>query len=182
MREGISVTAIFQIVIIFILLFTAIMAMTINNSSAFSVKDKMINAIEENNGVTNFENRVPLDSRIVKPMQEASYRITGKCPSGEGYNGYDRNGNPVGTDSKASVCIRKVIVNDSIDAIYDGKYNSGKAKKVLKGDFYEGYYFQVIMYYQLEMPIINGVYNLQTKGDTKIFYEKRTSIDTRAGA
>ena len=181
MREGISVTAIFQIVIIFILLFTAIMAMTINNSNAFSVKDKIINAIEENNGIVAFDTGSPLDDRIVKPMQEASYRITGKCPKGEGYVGYDRDGRPVGSDSKASVCIRKVIVNDTIDDIYNKKYNSG-TKTVLVGDFYSGYYFQVIMYYQLEMPIINGIYNLQTKGDTKIFYEKRSGIGTKVGA
>lgn len=181
MREGISVTAIFQIVIIFILLFTAIMAMTINNSSAFSVKDKMINAIEENNGIALFDNGASLDANLVKPMQEASYRITGKCPKGEGFIGYDRNGIPVSSDGKASVCIRKVIVNDAIDDIYNSKYNSG-TKKVLVGDFYRGYYFQVIMYYQLEMPIINGVYNLQTKGDTKIFYEKRSGIGTKVGA
>lgn len=181
MREGISVTAIFQIVIIFILLFTAIMAMTINNSAAFSVKDKIINAIEENNGILAFDNGGPLDSRVVQPMLEASYRITGKCPKGEGYTGYDRDGKPVGSDAKASVCIRKVIVNDSIDAIYNRKYNTGR-KKVLVGDFYEGYYFQVIMYYQLDMPIINGVYNFQTKGDTKIFYEKRSGVGTKVGA
>ena len=43
MKESISMTAIFQIVILFILLFTAIMALTIHNSNAFGVKDEIVN-------------------------------------------------------------------------------------------------------------------------------------------
>ena len=43
MRETMSITAIFQIFILFILLFTAIMCLTINNSNAFGVKDSIIN-------------------------------------------------------------------------------------------------------------------------------------------
>ena len=45
MRESISITTIFQIFILFVLLFTAIMALTINNSNAFGVKDSIVNAI-----------------------------------------------------------------------------------------------------------------------------------------
>ena len=47
MRESISITTIFQIVILFILLFTAIMALTINNSNAFGVKDQIVNKKKE---------------------------------------------------------------------------------------------------------------------------------------
>ena len=50
MKESISMTAIFQIVILFILLFTAIMALTINNSNAFGVKDEIVNILELNGG------------------------------------------------------------------------------------------------------------------------------------
>ena len=50
MKEAVSATTIFQIVILFILLFTAIMCLTINNSNAFGIKDEIINIIEMNNG------------------------------------------------------------------------------------------------------------------------------------
>lgn len=175
MREGISVTAIFQIVIIFILLFTAIMAMTINNSSAFGVKDKVINAIEETDG--NFDFESGLDGRIVDIMRDASYRIMGRCPEGEGYVGYDRDGHIVFGGDRASICIRRVTVTDAIDALHVSKHG----ENTLVGNLYDGYYYQVILYYQLELPIINGVYNLQTKGDTKIFYMKRIGIGTEVG-
>ena len=48
MKESVSVTTIFQIVILFILLFTAIMCLTINNSNAFGVKDEIINIVKKN--------------------------------------------------------------------------------------------------------------------------------------
>ena len=179
MREGISLTAIFQIVIIFILLFTAIMAMTINNTKAFGVKDAVINTIEELNGDIDYESA--LDYRIVEAMQEAAYRIIGKCPNVSGneepFIGYDREGTVVSEGGKASICLRRVTVNDIIDSEYVEKYDD----RTLVGDFYEGYYYQVILFYQLDLPIINGVYNFQTKGDTKIFYIKRSGIGTKVG-
>ena len=63
MKESMSITAIFQIVIVFILLFTAIMALTINNSNAFGIKDEVINILENNGG--NYKNGDTLDDEIL---------------------------------------------------------------------------------------------------------------------
>lgn len=175
MREGISMTAIFQIVIIFIVLFAAIMALTINNSNAFGVKDEIINAIESNNGEFFTNSNGYLSDEIVQPMKDASYRISGKCPTvdtydtEDDYHGYDRNGKPVGQSEHAAVCIRKVNVMSKIDDYYYNKFGI----KVARNDFYEGYYYQIVVFYQLDLPIINQVYNFQTKGETKIFYVHR---------
>ena len=173
MRETVSVTGIFQIVIIFILLFAAIMALTINNSNAFGVKDEIINAIEANNGVYFLDGNGDLDERINEAMQKATYRTSGKCPANtqniaydEWYIGFDRNGRRVGSNDKASICIRKVNVTDKINEYYVSKYGTA----VGTNDFITGFYYQVVVFYQLDLPIINQVYNFQTKGETKIFY------------
>ena len=48
MREAIGGTWLFQIVIVFILLFTGFMCLTINRSKAFNVKDQIIQTIQIN--------------------------------------------------------------------------------------------------------------------------------------
>ena len=84
MRESISITTIFQIFILFVLLFTAIMCLTINNSNAFGVKDSIINAIEALDG--NYLDGADLNEEIVQVIQETSYRTSGKCP--DGFDGF----------------------------------------------------------------------------------------------
>ena len=59
MREAIGGISIFQIVILFILLFTGVMCLTINHSKAFGVKDEIITIIENeplgsNNNTSSF--------------------------------------------------------------------------------------------------------------------------------
>lgn len=77
MKESMSVTTIFQIVILFILLFTAIMALTINNSNAFGIKDQIVNILESNGG--NYLDGGSLNQEIVDLIAGTSYRTTGKC-------------------------------------------------------------------------------------------------------
>ena len=45
MKEAIGGVSIFQLAVIFLLIFTAIMCLTINHSKAFGVKDEVINLI-----------------------------------------------------------------------------------------------------------------------------------------
>ena len=91
MKESISITTIFQIFILFVLLFTAIMCLTINNSNAFGVKNEILNIIEANNGVYEGDNG-NLSEDIIDTINETSYRTTGTCP--DEYQGYQRNGSP----------------------------------------------------------------------------------------
>lgn len=164
MKESISVTTIFQIVILFILLFTAIMCLTINNSNAFGVKDEIINIIEANNGNYLNSDNSALSDEIVSTISSAAYRTTGVCD--EGYTGYERNGQPVNSGERASVCIKKVDVTSGID-----KYlNNLLGDTVANDAFVQGSYYQVVLFYQLDLPVLRQIYNFQTKGETKIIY------------
>ena len=164
MKESVSVTTIFQIVIIFILLFTAIMCLTINNSNAFGVKDEIINVIEMNNGNYLNSDNYSLSSDIVDAISAAAYRTTGVCD--DNYQGYERNGQPVSTCERASICIREVNVTSGIDSyLFEELGNT-----VAQGEFVNGRYYQIVLFYQLDLPVIRQVYNFQTKGETKIIY------------
>ena len=64
MKEAIGGVSLFQIVILFLLLFTGVMCLTINHSKAFGVKDEIINIIETDvlasyGTVTSYEVTVP---------------------------------------------------------------------------------------------------------------------------
>ena len=164
MKESVSVTVIFQIFILFVLLFTAIMCLTINNSNAFAVKDEIVNIIESNNGKYLDDDNRNLSDEIVELLANASYRVTGNC--GEGFTGYQRNGQPVGDNERAAVCIKKVSVTDYLDNYLNDELDGMVATE----DFKSGSYYQVAVFYQLDLPIIEQFYNFQTVGETKIIY------------
>lgn len=158
MRESISITTIFQIFILFVLLFTAIMCLTINNSNAFGVKDSIVNAIEALDG--NYLDGADLKEEIVQVIQETSYRTSGKCP--DGFDGFDRAGNSVGSNSSdAAVCIKEVDVTGGID-----KNLSGFAQD----DFVDGKYYRVVLFFQLDIPVFKQIFNFETIGETRIIY------------
>ena len=163
MKESLSVAGIFQIVILFIVLFAGIMALTINNSASFGVKDEIVSVIDFNEG--NFLDGDKLNNEIVEAMEVNSYRNTGTCDSSKGWHGYDREGNPV-TSGKAAVCIRCINVTDGIEK----GYKVLGSNSVVAGDFIKGYYFQVEAFYQLDLPSFSDTFNFNTKGDSRVVY------------
>lgn len=157
MREAIGGTWLFQIVIVFVLLFTGFMCLTINHSKAFNVKNTIIKTIEREEGVNlDVPGSDPAISKIVSYLQEASYRTTGNCPADvkdaanniiAHYYGFDRNGNL--NNAKPAFCIAKV------------KTRAGE-------EFPDMSYYRVVVFYQLDLPIFNEVFNFRVTGDTKL--------------
>ena len=165
MKESMSVTYIFQIVILFILLFTAIMALTINNSNAFGIKDQIVNILEANGG--KYIENGNLTQEIVDLIESTSYRTTGKCD--EDYQGFDRSGAPVSSNGDASICIREVNATDGVDNYLSSLIGEDK---VATGDFMPGKYYQIVVFFQLDLPVVKQVYNFKSKAETKVIYEQ----------
>ena len=165
MKESMSVTTIFQIVILFILLFTAIMALTINNSNAFGVKDEIVNILELNGGKYLDDSNENLNEEIVDLLANTSYRTTGKCD--EDFVGFDRSGAQVSTGQDASVCIREVNATSGLDNYLQDILGD----TVAVGDFKTGKYYQIVVFFQLDIPIVKQVYNFESKAETKIIYQ-----------
>ncbi len=167
MKESMSVTYIFQIVILFILLFTAIMALTINNSNAFGIKNSIVSILEANGGYY-LDDNGNLNKEIITLIESTSYHTTGKCD--EEYIGFDRSGKTVTSGQDASICIKEVNATDGLDN-YLTELLQGKAE-VATGDFIPGKYYQIEVFFQLDIPIVKQVYNFSTKSETKVIYEK----------
>ncbi len=162
MKESMSITTIFQIVVLFILLFTAIMALTINNSNAFGVKDQIVNILETNGG--NYMSNGTLNEEIVDLIESTSYRTTGKCD--EEFIGFDRSGAQVSYNQEASVCIREIDATGGLDDYLVGELQGA----VATDDFIPGKYYQIVVFFQLDLPVVKQVYNFQSKAETRIMY------------
>ncbi len=162
MKESIGGTQIFIVVIALVLIFTAIMAFTINHSNAFAVKDQIVSIIESSGGFdmsaeniegSGLDNNEVIE-QIVDALQANSYRQVGRCPEAEGdieVEGYQRNGSKVMGNDKAAFCIVKIPSNGDRGAVTK-------------------YYYQVIVFYSLDIPIVNELFNFKAVGETKPLY------------
>ncbi len=168
MRVAIGGVSIFQIVVLFILLFTGIMCITINHAKAFGVKDEILNIIEETN-VNKLRNFNELDDdvlkRIADTLSDAGYRTSGDCPD-DGWFGYDRNGEY--TTGKASFCIRATNVTNSYNADLEKKCQSNDCVAIL-GGFPPMVYYDLALFYQLDIPLITE-FNFRIYGSSKTLY------------
>lgn len=169
MKEAVGGISIFQIVIVFILLFTAIMCLTINHTKSFAVKDEIVNIIEssktgdviKNEGLT-----TEMINKITKALEDGGYRITGNCP--KDYIGYDRNGNQ--KNNGAAFCIKPVRVDNTYS---DDLKDICKNNKCIysQEQFPKMVYFDIKLFYQLDIPIIKNIFNFTTSSSTKIIME-----------
>jgi len=161
MKEAIGGSWLFNIVIFFVILFTGYLCLSINHTKAFNVKDDIVKIIERNNGFKEELNNVNASNNvvikeIVESLQKFGYRSTSKCPDADGgqfWYGYDRDGNRDNGNNNSSFCIREV----------DATSGLGGAKTV---------YYQVVVFYQLDLPIVNSIFGFKLKGDTRLIYNK----------
>lgn len=159
MREAIGGTWLFNIVIFFVILFTGYMSLSLNHTKAFNVKDDVIKIIEREGGFddihnVNSEHDKKMVSSIADILKKNSYRTANDCPDEAGgsvWYGFDREGKR--TDGNAAFCVREISVADDTDI--------GLPKTV---------YYQVVVFYQLDLPIFNSLFRFDLKGDTMLVY------------
>lgn len=172
MRESIGGTALFQIAIVFLLLFTGVMCITINHSKAFGVKDEIVQMIQNNAVAYGSSDKLSneLIGEITSYINESGYRSTNSCPNGDddgNYIGYTREGKET-TGSDASICIRAVDVASS----YDGHMRKKCSDDCdyVTGDMPAMYYYDIILFYQIDAPILDNIFNFTVKSSTKLLY------------
>lgn len=161
MKESIGGTQLFIIVVALVLLFSGIMALTINRSNAFAVKDQIVTLIEKHGKFdmnTQYNgDESSLLGEILENLKHNSYRQTGKCPTpGDGqYNmqvtAYNRDGSIATSNNRASFCIVRI----------DGNSPEGTVPVV---------YYEVVVFYNLDLPVIKSLFNFKLKGQTKALY------------
>ncbi len=162
MREAIGGISIFQIVIVLIIIFTAIMSLTINHAKAFGVKDEVLGIIESADIKVTSGNSIGLTdgtiTEIINYLKDNGYRSSGKCD--DGWTGYNRDGN-VTSSRDAIICIKGINVADT----YKSHVTKGST---INKEFPSMMYYEIALFYQLDLPVLGNALNLNLKGSTKI--------------
>lgn len=158
MKEAIGGFSLFNIVIVFVLVFTGYISLSINYSKAYNVKNEIINIIKNQGGVctANAPNKnnncYNFKEQIIDYFSETNYHSKGNCD--EGWIGYSRNGDLIKNGKDAAFCIKAIDANVAVNS---------ELPKTL--------YYQVEMFYQLDLPIISKVFKFTVKGETSRIYE-----------
>lgn len=152
MKESIGGVTLFNIVIVFVLLFAGYISMSINYSKAYNVKNEILNIIKNQGGVCT-STYVRSDCynfavQISDYFREANYRSTGDCE--DGWVGYNREG--------------QIDYNNSAFCVRGIKANSNS-------ELPNALYYQVKVFYQLDLPIFSDVFEFSIYGETGRIYD-----------
>ncbi|MCI8498323.1 MAG: hypothetical protein HFG33_02880 [Bacilli bacterium] len=138
MREAIGATYIFAICLVFILLFTAYLAISVNYAKAFKIKSYIVGLIEEEKKIDG-----EIEEKIETYLTAQGYAAAGSCP--QSVDGWELNpqhgclGNA--PSGKCGVCVYATDVDsedlDDIDA--------------------EKKYYKVVAFWKFDLPILNIV-------------------------
>lgn len=182
MREAFGGISLFQIAIIFLLLFAGIVAFSINHSKAFGVKDEMLHIIESGKPSVKAIKSNPLSPTTAKEvatyLQEAGYSTTGNCNSfGDGWVGYNAKGDK--DDRKSTFCVKGTNVGDNFalqvvtkcteDDCFQLQGKDAELTREVNEDTYPPMiYYEIGLFYKLDIPIINNILNFRMRGTTKL--------------
>lgn len=159
MQESIGGVSLTIIVIAMVLLFAGIITLTINRSNAIAVKSQIVDKIENNYGFDmsseadysttdcDIINGDEVLCDILKQLDYNSYRQSGTCEDDGEVVGYQRDGKISLTN--ANFCIKKININkDSVNR----------------------YYYEVTVFYSIDLPVIKQLFKFKSMGQTKILY------------
>lgn len=146
MREAIGSTFLFNIMIVFIFFFASFLAISINYSQAFRIKNQIINYIEQYEGIDDKKDR----ERIINYINSSGYYRDIDCATngGNNFEGNTRDDNgsnvSVGSNRARGLCIKKL------------KNNNGDT------------YYRVTTFVKFNLPIIGDFFTFPVKGETRI--------------
>ena len=143
MREVSGSTWVFQLMIIFILIFACFLCLVINYSKAYRVKNEMISIIEKYEGVS------PTSEDIINNyLLRESYVTLGSCPTNEEWYG-------VNIDNGGYETARR-----GTQYHYCFKYSYTADRQI---------YYDIIVFYKFNLPIIGELMTFQVNGTTETF-------------
>ena len=153
MREAIGGTWIFSIVIVFIVLFTSFLAISVNYSKAFKVKNGIVNIIEKREGISD----ATVDE-ISDYLNSVGYLVYSSCPdyvasqSNESAHGFEASNT---NSRKFKYCIAKT------------EDTNGNIKKT---------YYNVTVFFRVDLPIMGEIFTFPVTGETKPIYFPKNDV------
>lgn len=157
MRQSMGATWIFSIVLTFIMIFTAYLAVTVNYAKAFKIKNNIIAMIEKNEGVSGNNLFINMDNYLTS-------------------NGYDSYGNCNSyIDSDDNEWRSITDIDPNID-IYPNKTHTKNGvciyyKDAVADDFCDRRYYRVVTFFDFDLPYIGNMLTFSVKGNTSPIYD-----------
>lgn len=152
MREAIGGTWLAQLIIIFMLIFVAFLALTLNYSKAFKMKNEIITMIEEREGLTTTKNNVDGSIKLINNyLLSNGYAITRACPEGS-----------YGATNLHAETLNLVTTGDKAKKYY---YCVTKIKSPSKNQLGKVHY-QVIISLKFNLPILGDLFTFEVSGNT----------------
>lgn len=162
MRETVASTWVYQLVIIFILIFVAFLVMSLSYSKTYKTKNELINIIERSEGVNT--RSVQIMNNYLKSV---SYATKGNCPVGESWMGATSLSNTA--DFKKTVngtkyyyCINKKWNNDSLNK----KSITSKSGKNTITYVKSKMFYQIKIFYHFNLPVLGDFFTFSIGGTT----------------
>ncbi len=172
MRESIGGLSLFQIVIVFLLLFTAIMCFTINHSRAFAVKDEVVSIIENNALQSGSITNATIDN-VIERLGEVGYRTFGDCTAGG--TDFDWVGYGGTSDTNALFCLKTVEVPEELRE--HARSQCGSKCDILSGptDYPHMIYYNIKLFYRLDVPVLER-FDFNVVSSTRVIYAQNVKV------
>lgn len=155
MREAIGGTWLFGLVITFIVFFASFLAVSINYSKAFHVKNNVVDLISKYEG-----NNCKARNKISEYLRTSGALVTGDCNKINdqyNYKGYNLAGEEA-DNGKAYYCIS----SDNADS----------------SAFMSKQFYRVVVFYKIDLPMLGNIATFKIKGETEtIIYPKDDNYD-----
>lgn len=151
MKQTIGATWVFQLVIIFTLIFAAYIALTINYSKSFRVKNEVVSIVEKSQGFT--DDGIKLVNNY---LQSSGYKTMGKCQLSTDaitYGVSDLSPENASNSAEKAVigkdyyyCFTKIYVNHA--------YFKTRA------------YYRVSLFFKFDLPVLGDIYTFDVDGQS----------------
>ncbi len=156
MRESIGGTWIVGIVIVFIVLFTSYLALSVNYSKAFKVKNGIISIIEENEGLTD-----AAQEKIRNYLNNTGYYVYGECSKVDiDYGDYKDD------DTQSYGQLKGYEQQNSTS----GKYKYCVYTRKVDDKVLSRKYYRVTVFFKFDIPILDNMFTFPVTGETKAVY------------
>lgn len=155
MKEAVGGVSLFTIVIVFVILFTGYISLSINYSKAYNVKNEIVNIIRNQGGVctsstpSEFNNCYNFSEQITDYFRETNYRADGVCSDQE--VGYTRTGELASSSDRIAFCVRGISANGN-------------------SELPNALFYRVKVFWQLDLPIFKQLFNFSIIGETARVY------------
>lgn len=146
MREAIGGTWLTQLIIVFMLVFVAFLALTLNYTKAFKMKNEVLTIIEKYEGLTTGDKGSI--AIINNYLQSNGYSATKACPKGS-----------YGVENLNRSTIEKVTNNKKY------YYCVSKVKQPLKNND-QNVYYRINTFFYFNLPVLGNLFTFDINGTT----------------